>query len=250
MPYYIINTLSRTMKANTMKTRLNRLSAVLIASTLSLAAAQTMAQAPAAKQSMKKQGKGDKLQTKEELRACIQLKESNNARINELDKKAEENRKEKQALMNAPKDTSGSDVKADVEAKLAVFKAAEGAFADNNTALKAWDSRMEEFEQRAKIMANADRARKKMFEERDALKAKESGLVADRDAKYKVYVAAVESANATISKLGNANADWNKKNAALVAEQEQLQASRDKWLAECGNRRFIDDDEKEIKAGK
>lgn len=237
------------MKANTMKIRLARLSAVLIASTLSLAATQAVAQAPA-KQSMKKQGKNDKLQTKEELRACIALKESNNTRINELDKKAEENRKEKQALLNAPKDTTSSDAKADVEAKLAVFKAADAVISDNNAALKAWDGRMEEFEQRAKIMANADRARKRMQDERAALKAKEAGLVADRDAKYKVYVAAVESANAAISTLGNANADWNKKNAALIVEQEALQASRDKWLAECGNRRFIDTDEKEIKAGK
>jgi len=232
-----------------MKTSINRLSAVLIASALSLAALPAMAQTPA-KQSVKKQGKNDKLQTKEELRACIDLKASNNARINELDKLAEENRKEKQALLNAPKDTGAADAKADVDAKLAIFKESDAAVAANTAALKDWEARMAEFEQRSKIMSNAERARKKMGEEREALMTKEKGLVADRDAKYKVYEASVAAANATIAKGGNANAEWNKKNAALAAEQEKLQASRDKWLAECANRRFLDDDEKEIKAGK
>jgi hypothetical protein len=233
-----------------MKTTINRLSAVLIASALSLVATQTVAQTPAPKQSVKKQGKNDKLQTKEELRACMQLKDANNARIIELDKRAEENRKEKQALLNAPKDTGAADAKAEVESTLAVFKAADALVAANTAALKDWEARKDDFEERSKIMANADRAKKKLMEERDALKAKEAGLVADRDQKYKLYEASVNKANESIGSRGNANADWNKKNAALVEEQEKLQASRDKWFAECANRRFIDTDEKEIKAGK
>lgn len=235
-----------------MTTTINRLSAVLIASAFSLSATHALAQAPApaAKQSMKKQGKNDKLQTKEELRACIQLKESNNARITELDKQAEANRKEKQALLNAPQDTGAADAKADVAAKMEIFKAADALVADNTKAFKEWEVRKEDFEQRSKIMANADRAKKKLMDERDALKAKQTGLVADRDQKYKAYEAAVNQANEHIASRGNANAEWNKKNAALVEEQKQLQLSRDKWMAECANRRFIDDDEKEIKAGK
>jgi hypothetical protein len=234
-----------------MKTTINRLSAVLIASALSLSAGHALAQTPAAKTPVKKQNKNDKLQTKEELRACIQLKESNNARITELDKRAEESKKERAALAGAPQDNGAvTAAKAELEVKVAEFKAADGAVADNTKALKDWEARMLDFEDRSKIMANADRAKKKLSDERDMLKAKEKTLVADRDAKYKVYEAAVAKVNETIGVKGNANAEWNKKNAELIAEQEKLQASRDKWLAECANRRFIDTDEQEIKAGK
>ncbi len=231
----------------TMTIRLPRLCAVLIASTLSLTTAHTLAQTPAAKPSVKKQGKADKLQTKEELRACMALRDSNNARIAELDKKAEENSRERQALLNAPKDTGAADARAQVEADLAVYKAADAKVAENIKLLKDWDVRKEDFDQRSKIMSNADRAKKKLDEERTALMKVQKEVEAEREAKYKVYEAAIAKANAAAGTVGNAAAEWNKKNAALVAEREELQASRDKWLNECGNRRYIDTDETEIK---
>jgi len=233
-----------------MTIHLPRLCAVLIASTLSLTAAHTMAQTPAAKPSVKKQGPADKLQTKEELRACMALRESNNARIAELDKKAEANNKERQALLAAPKDTGAAEARAQVEADLTVYKAADAKVADNIKLLKDWDVRKEDFDQRSKIMSNADRAKKKMDEERTALLKVQKELEAEREAKYNIYVAAVAKANAAAGTGGNAAAEFNKRNAELIAEQEELKVSRDKWLNECGNRRFIDTDEKEIKKGK
>lgn len=99
-------------------------------------------------------------------------------------------------------------------------------------------------------MSNADRAKKKMDEERTALLKVQKELEAEREAKYNIYVAAVAKANAAAGTGGNAAAEFNKRNAELIAEQEELKVSRDKWLNECGNRRFIDTDEKEIKKGK
>lgn len=244
-----------------MKTTINRLSAVLIASALSLAATQAMAQTPPAKAPAKPAAKAkptgkDKLQTKEELRACMMLKESNNARTTELDAKAEQMRKEKQELLKAPPPQDLTAEKAAVEAKLNEFKAADAAVGENTKVINAWNDRLADFEQRSKIMANAERERKKLMSEREGLKVKEEKLVAERAVKHAAYEEAVTAINAKITSgaTSNANADWNKRNNALADEQERLSADRDRWLADCGNRRFIDDDEREIrkemKAGK
>ncbi|HEU4777964.1 MAG TPA: hypothetical protein VFS95_14180, partial [Telluria sp.] len=102
-----------------MKTTLTRLSAVLIASALSMTAsgalAQTAKPAPkAAKPAPTKAKSGsDKLQTKEELRACMMLKESNIARTADLEKRNEENRAQKAVLMQSP-EAAAAAAKADV----------------------------------------------------------------------------------------------------------------------------------------
>src|SRR4051812_23518989 len=97
-----------------MKTTMTRLSAVLIASALSMAASGALAQTakPAAKAAKPAAGKAksgtDKIQTKEELRACMMLKESNIARTAELEKRNEENRAKKTAIMQSPESAAAA----------------------------------------------------------------------------------------------------------------------------------------------
>lgn len=235
-----------------MKTTMTRLSAVLIASALSMAASGALAQTakPAAKAAKPAAGKktgADKLQTKEELRACMMLKESNIARTADLEKRNEENRKQKAAIMQSP-ETAAAAAKADVDAKLASVREADNLVKENAKAINDWNERMADFDKNSKEMRNADRRRQVLKDERYALKAKDDKLVADRAAKIAEYEASVSAANEQIAARAKVAADWNKSNDALADEEDRLAEARDKWMAECAKRRYLDDDEKEIKA--
>ncbi|SHH21675.1 hypothetical protein [Massilia sp. CF038] len=228
-----------------MKTTLHRLSAVLIAAALSTTASVTLAQSakPAAKSA--KAGK-DKLQTKEELRACMLLREDNLARAADLEKRNEESLKKKALLAQSP-ETGVAAAKAEVEVKLAEVRAADALVKENSEAVASWNERMADFEKNSKDMRNADRRRQVLKDERYALKAKDEKLVADRALKVTAYEASVAAANEKIANGGRAAEEWNKNNDALADEQDRLSDARDKWHAECANRRFIDTDEAEIK---
>ncbi|UUZ50325.1 hypothetical protein LP420_10625 [Massilia sp. B-10] len=177
----------------------------------------------------------------------MMLKESNIARTADLEKRNEENRKQKADIMKAP-ETVAASAKADVEAKLAIVKEADALVKENSKAISDWNERMADFEKNSKEMRNADHGCQVLKDERYALKAKDDKLVADRATKITAYEAAVTAANEGIVARAKAAEEWNKSNDALADEEDRLAEARDKWMADCANRRFLDDDEKEIKA--
>src|SRR6202007_2372630 len=150
-------------------------------------------------------------------------------------------------LMKSPEEASAA-AKADVDAKLADVKAGDALVRENSKAISDWNERMADFEKNSKEMRNADRRRQVLKDERYALKAKDDKLVAERGEKIKIYEASVAAANEKIAERAKAGAAWNKSNDALADEEDRLAEARDKWMADCANRRFLDDDEKEIRA--
>ncbi|MBK6472251.1 MAG: hypothetical protein IPF94_16520 [Betaproteobacteria bacterium] len=44
--------------------------------------------------------------------------------------------------------------------------------------------------------------------------------------------------------------DWNQRNAQVNETARKLEDERSLWLSECSNRRYREDDEKAIRAGK
>lgn len=243
-----------------MKTSINRLSALLIASSLALASAHTLAQAPAStaakaqaatkapSANAKRRNANDKVMSRDELRACMKLKDSNVARTAEIEQRNEQNRKEKEALLAAPQAAPAD--RADIDAKLELVKQADALVRENGKAIEAWNARNAEFAEKSKEMRNAARRGQVLREEQFKLKAENEKLVADRAAKVVVYEKAVTDYNAQIGKRSNGNEEWNKKNAQLAADEDLLVAARDKWMAECSDRRFREDDEIAIRAGK
>jgi hypothetical protein len=233
---------------------INRLSSILIASAL-MALGTTGAMAQTAKKAAPKAGeagqsfkRNDKVMTREELRACMALKASNSARVAELNLKNEQSKKEREELANAP--DSAQALRAEAEKQLAIVKAADELVRAHSVLVNDWNTRMAEFEVKSKEMRNADRARQKLKSERYELKAKDDVLMADRAAKVVVYEAAVNAANAKINARATNNDAWNKRNEAMIAEEAALEESREKYSDECASRRFKEDDETAIKAGK
>jgi hypothetical protein len=243
-----------------MNTKQSRLASLVLACILPLGAAHALAQsnpAPAkgaavksgpVNDDAKRRGKGDRLLTRDELRACMRLKESNEAGTTEIERRQAQLDQEREALVNAP--DAGAGVRAAVDEKLNAVKQADAAYAAYGKRVADWNARMAEFEARSKDMRNADRRREVLRQEQVALKADEQKLVAERDAAIAAYEASVKEANAKLSQGDGGKAAWNKKSEALAGDEQALLAARRKWATECGDRRFREDDEIAIKAGK
>lgn len=246
-----------------MTNKLHRIASMAIAGALSLGAVQAHAQtqgqagkAPAAKPAKslpatddaKRRGKGDRIMTKDELRTCMRLKESNDSGMAEIERRQAQLDKEREELANAPDSSAG--IRAAVDEKLAAVKQADAAYGEHGKAIQDWNERMAAFEARAKDMRNADRRREVLRQEHIALKATETRLLAERNEKVALYEAAVKEANEKLSQPSGRNAEWNKRSEALAADEQALLDSRRKWASECGDRRFREDDEAAIRAGK
>lgn len=243
-----------------MNTKLYSLISLAVASALSLGAPQALAQSQPAKATAKavkalpstddgkRRGKGDRVMTKDELRACMTLKSDNERNTVDIDRRRVALDKERAELANAP--DSSAAIRAAVDEKLKAVQQADAAYGENAKAIQDWNARMTDFEARAKDMRNADRRRQVLKQEQLALKASEEKLLAERNAKVALYEASVKEANDKIAQGGDRNSDWNKRNDKLTGEEQDLLDSRRKWSSECGDRRFREDDETAIKAGK
>lgn len=244
-----------------MNTNSHRFVLLAAAAALSLGALPAMAQSQPAKASSakavkalpstdegKRRGKGDIILSKEELRACMALKASNDKGGLEMERRRVELDKERDELANAP--DSGDAARAAVAEKLNAVKEADAALDAHAKAVEDWNERMADFEKRSKDMRNADRRRQVLKQEQFALKANEEKLMAERKEKVAVYEAAVKDANDKIAQGGKRNADWNARNEQLADAEQDLLDARHKWASECGDRRFREEDEIAIKAGK
>ena len=248
-----------------MNTKLHRILTLTLASTFSLGASHALAQsqpakALAAKTSAKdvkalpstdegkRRGKGDRIMTRDELRACMTLKDSNERNTVELERRRAAMDKERAELANAP--DSGAAIRAAVDEKLKAVQQADAAFGEHAKAIEDWNERMADFEKRAKDMRNADRRRQVLKQEQFALKVNGEKLQAERDAKVAAYEASVKEANEKINQGGERNNDWNKRNDQLTGDEQDLLDARRKWASECADRRFREEDEIAIKARK
>lgn len=216
---------------------MNRFSSLILATAVALTAGHAMAQAPAKK--------GDKIMTKDELRACMTLDQSNETRTEAIEKRHEALSKERDALENAQDDTG--PLRAEVDRLLEEVKQADAKVAENATKIEDWNSRMADFVKKSKEMRNAARREQVLKQERIKLESANEPLIADRAAKVAAYEKAVESLNQRITQRSGGSVEWNKRYDALRAEEAELNKSKDKWTSECSNRRFRENDEMAIK---
>lgn len=223
-------------------------SAAAVALLVSVSPAVLSQSAPS-KQAVQKKG-GDGLMTKDELRSCMALKERNKARKAALDKGLAELRAQRDAMnQQAPKESN--EVQARVNAQMEKVKQADAAVKAHAEQVEDWNTRMEEFEKNSKEMRNADRRRNVLKQERAELNASAKGLTEARDEQVRIYDELIKTANGQLNQgAASAAAEWNKRNDALADEQDSLIDDQATYSADCANRRFREEDEAAIKAGK
>ena len=92
--------------------------------------------------------------------------------------------------------------------------------------------------------------RRKMDKERQDIEKAEAVLKADREKLVGGTNDAVAKLNARVEAQQQVAGDWNSRSKKLDQEVQAYENDRSDWVIGCGDRRYREDDEKAILAGK
>jgi len=189
-----------------------------------------------------------KVMTRDELRAC--MKQQTELATRKADLEA------RQTKVNAERDGIQKETDA-IKAEQAALSSRKGDVDALNAKMNAFSAkvkdlqaRQEELEKSGRSGPTAERERRKMEKEAADIKKEEGELNAERDKIQSGGNDAVNALNARVDAQQQAAQSWNDRNKVLAKEQQVHEDDRIAWLDNCGNRRFKEDDEKAIKAGK
>jgi chromosome segregation ATPase len=191
------------------------------------------------------------LLTKEELRACLSQEEELRKRLAAHEAARVPLEQEKKGIADEQVVMRGDRAKldpAELNAAIAAYTARNKAFAERQA---AWEARLKSYN---------DAGRTGTAEERDALESERkelekelAALGADRKRAQDMQAArqeAVQAFNVKIAALDGRVTEWNKRNSAYNDASAVLEADRSTWGGSCGNRRYREEDEMAIRAGK
>lgn len=221
---------------------------------LAFAAPVAMAQSTAAKPAPKPAGKtlggkaagGGKLMTRDELRGCLKRLDEVNQAAKGIDSARPALDSERDALK-----ASGEALRAErteLDRKLVAVREWEGRVRAHAVEIEAFNQRSAAVErvpreQQEKMLEALKGDREKLHKTREALATDEAALVPAYRESAKAYNERATARDATV-------ADWNQRNATVVAASVTQQEARALWLNECANRPYLEDDEMAVKAGK
>jgi chromosome segregation ATPase len=231
------------------RTEYSSVSARLLGVALVVAAvhAPAAAQSDTKTLSGKSSGSG-KVMTREELRACMKQQQTLATRKSELESR--------QAALTSER--------AQIQTETDAIKADQGALTSDKGQVDALNERIAAFQTRAKALQDrreefdrlgrsgpaADRERRVMDKEALDLKKEETDINAAREGIVKTSQSSADKLNARVQAQQDKAQRWNDESKKLSTEQQAYEDERIGWIDNCGNRRYREDDEKAIKAGK
>jgi chromosome segregation ATPase len=192
---------------------------------------------------------GGAILTRDELRACMVRRDELQGRVSRMEAARADMDKERtgiqqdQSQLKADNDAGGGlrPLVDEMQNKIKQF------LADNDALAK----RIATFNDNKNLSrAEAERERGEINATIEALKTREKTLAAEREslvARNEAHNKAMQTRN---TELQARIETWNERNRKLNAEGDTLSEDRGKWTTECGNRRYREDDEKAIQAGK
>lgn len=192
-----------------------------------------------------------KIMTLDELRVCLKRKDDLAAQVAKFEADRIQLDKDKAAILAENQELKGE--KGDVQAaqgKVREINERQRAVADN---VADWNARWMAFEKEGKTDPFADRQRRKLLQEKRDLEAENAALEAERAA-----LSGGEASAATAAKGYNERAEaqqrrtveWNARNLRIAETSRKLADEREFWAAECGSRRYLEQDEAAIRQGK
>ncbi|MEK8032681.1 hypothetical protein AACH06_17820 [Ideonella sp. DXS29W] len=189
-----------------------------------------------------------KVMTRDELRACMKQQAELATRKTDLEAR--------QTKVNAERDEIQKETDA-IKAEQAALSSRKGDVDALNAKMNAFSAkvkdlqaRQDELEKSGRSGPSAERERRKMEKEAAEIKKEEAELNAESEKFRSGSNDAVDKLNARVDAQQKLAQSWNDRNKALAKEQQAHEDDRIAWLDNCGNRRFKEDDEKAIKAGK
>lgn len=190
---------------------------------------------------------GGKIMTRDELRACMKQQDELEAQRKSLESR--------RVAMNQERDGIQAEA-ASIQADQERMKAVSASIREYNEKMQAYAARVKAYNEAAEQLANAspnattDRKRRELDKERTELQRLEAANKAEGE-KIK---GDVEQQAQAMSARAEAHAqkadDWNTRNKALENEANAYEDKRVDWKLNCGDRRYREDDEKAIRAGK
>ncbi|MBI3157932.1 MAG: hypothetical protein HYZ20_21365 [Burkholderiales bacterium] len=193
-------------------------------------------------------GKGTgPIMTREELRACLKGQDDLNRRREQLQAESKWLDEEKVAIQAEQQALQGSRGSIqDVNAKVQAVNARRAEVAAR---IDDWNKRWEEFEGGNRKGPIAERQRKKLLDEQREL-ARENEVIDAEQAQVALPKDEVAGFNQRASALEQRVKAWNERNARAADTSTKLGDERELWTIECGNRRYLTDDEKAIREGR
>jgi chromosome segregation ATPase len=194
-----------------------------------------------------KSGSG-KIMTRDELRVCLKQQESLASRKAELEARQNAIAAER---IEIQKETDA------IKAEQAALGSRKAAVDDLNARMTAFSAkvkdlqaRQEDFERSGRGGPTAERERRKLEKEAADIKKEETELNAERDKLQAGGNELVAKLNARVDAQQQRAQSWNDRSKQLGTDQQAYEDDRINWIDTCGNRRYKEDDEKAIKAGK
>lgn len=185
--------------------------------------------------------------TRDELRACLKSQDTLKQRVADYEAQKTALDRDKAAI-TAESQKLGVD-KGSAAADASKIDAVNARQTDLSRRIEDWNTRFAEFEKAGRSGPIADRQRRRLLEEQNAMEREAQALEAERKGLSGVG-AGVADMNAANEALNARITAWNQRNKTLAALSEDLAQERDLWAGECGSRRYREDDEIAIKQGK
>jgi DNA repair exonuclease SbcCD ATPase subunit len=206
--------------------------------------------APAVKSLGKGSGAGMPMLDKEQLRACFKQRDELEVRLKSAESERGPLDAEKTEITDASAALNGErasvdEAKARVDELSAKFKAFAARVA-------TWNASVKDFNERGGSGApgQAQRQRDAIANERLLLEETRKQLEAEKEAVTSSAQATVNAFNAKVVAHQQRATSWNERNRAWNEASSQLEAERSDWVVNCADRRYREDDEIAIKAGR
>lgn len=193
-------------------------------------------------------GSDSRLLTREELRTCFRQRDELSQRLAAIQDARTRMDAEKQALtqdqaaLRADSDNAG-DMKAAVERHNA--RASE-----LRNDIDAWNKDAVAYAEQVDRNRAKESTRKELTRRQEELKQRQKELEEERAAIRAQGETMTRMLNERTTALNERISDWNQRNEKLVRDAQRLQEERQDWTTGCGNRRYREDDEKALQAGR
>ena len=190
-----------------------------------------------------------KIMTREELRACLKRQDDLAAMVAKFEADRSAHEKEKGALLEAQQNLKGD--RGDVQAAQGKVREINERSDKLSAAIADWNARMQAFEKENRSGPFADRERRRLMQEKRDLEDESAALEKARaEVGGGEAQAEARAYNERAEALQARTVAWNKRNQELADRSVKLTDERQFWAAECGSRRFTEQDEMAIRQGK
>lgn len=228
-----------------MKTLYTTLAAALCAACILPAAAQAPGATPGKTGTLgDTKSSNAKVLTREELRSCMKRQDA--VRQSRVDMESQGSALETERVQVEGSAAALEAERATIETQRTAIAALSTRFAEHKARVEDWNARMAQAQERR----TTDRAMREMDLERQALEKSAAALETERAALLPAHEEAVKAYNAHVEQRAQRIADWNTRNAQQADAERKAENARLDWMEDCSGRRYREDDEAAIKAGK